>query len=70
MSMPDWGTVTKKLEGKAPEIEKGPLWLRVLAGFGRVLLSLAGTVLASLGLTVLLNPSLRQLIWEAIQKIW
>ena len=69
MKMPDWNTVTKKLEGKAPKGEGSPL-LRMLSGCGRFLISLAGAILASLGLTVLLNPSLRQAVWEAVQKLW
>ncbi|MCJ7836945.1 hypothetical protein MUB23_16325 [Cuneatibacter sp. NSJ-177] len=68
--MPDWKVVTKKLEGKAPEQAKSPVFLRFLSGCGRFLISLAGTILVSLGLTVLVNPSLRQAIWEAIQKLW
>lgn len=68
--MPDWKLVTKKLEGKAPGPAGSPVFLRILSGCGRFLISLAGTILASLGLTVLVNPSLRQAIWEAIQKLW
>lgn len=68
--MPDWKVVTKKLEGKAPGPTRSPVFLRFLSSCSRFLISLAGTILASLGLTVLVNPSLRQAIWEAIQKIW
>ncbi|WP_434309655.1 hypothetical protein [Hominifimenecus sp. rT4P-3] len=68
--MPDWGTVTKELKGKAPRQETSSLWLRFLAGCGRGMITLVGTLLASLGLTALLNPSIRQQLWEMIQKLW
>lgn len=70
--MPDWAQNTQRLAGRAP---KGEPWflhflVRFLASLGRGLLSLCGTVLISLGLTVLVNPPLREALWEWLRQFW
>lgn len=68
--MPDWAEQTQELTGRAPEEAERSLWPRFLAGVGRGLLTLAGTVLVSLGLTVLVNPPLRENLWQWLRQLW
>ena len=67
--MPDWTQHTQELTGRAPR-ETEPLLPNLLAGLARGLASLCGTALLSLGLTVLVNPPLREALWEWLQRLW
>ena len=67
--MPDWSQTTQELTGHAPR-ETEPLLPRLLAGLARGFVSLCGTALLSLGLTALVNPPLREALWEWLQRLW
>lgn len=67
--MPDWSQTTQELTGRAPH-KTEPLLPRLLGGLARGLVSLCGTALLSLGGTVLVNPPLREALWEWLQRLW
>ncbi len=73
--MPDWSEHTSQLTGRAPQPEgrfprkkmsAGRLFRGVLDGMGGLVRWVILTILLSAGLTAILNPSIRDMIWQAL----